>query len=126
MAALPSSQDKDFKALLTEWGLKQYISKFDDEGYDDPTEWAEFCEDPDGTGLEKEGLITKKGHRKKFVKKWKSVFEAEGTSGSGSTGGNSDGKSKSNSNSSRSSVKNSARMQQRGTAAYHDKDDVCV
>ena len=74
MATDPSTSNNDFKKLLEEWGLKEYISKFEDEGYDDPVEWEEFCEDDDGSKLEEEELISKKGHRKKFVKKWRATF----------------------------------------------------
>ena len=77
MTTTSSTSNVDFKVLLEEWGLKEYISKFEDEGYDDPVEWEEFCEDNDGSKLEEEELIIKKGRRKKFVKKWRATFGAK-------------------------------------------------
>ena len=74
MTTDPSVTNNDFEVLLEEWGLKQYISNFEDEDYDDPVDWEEFCEDDDGTKLQEERLIVKKGHRKKFVKKWRATF----------------------------------------------------
>ena len=62
---------------MQEWRLRRYISKFEDEGYDDPAEWEEFCVDDDGTKLEEERLIEKKVPRKKFVRKWRATFGAK-------------------------------------------------
>lgn len=55
----------DFKTLLTEWKLSQYITKFDEEGYDCVDDWQSLLSFEDL--MDKTSIGMKKGHAKKFI-----------------------------------------------------------
>ena len=64
--------NKSFKELLIEWSLSQYISIFEDEGYDDINEWNQLDFDECTKYLK-----MKRGHAKKFIRLANAYFEKD-------------------------------------------------
>ena len=69
---LVSTPKHDFRSILNEWNLGQYIDIFEDEGYDDTKLWGELIKD--NGALLVEDLGFKKGHKTKFISEYKKKF----------------------------------------------------
>ena len=60
------SEEDDYKAVLTKWGLAKFIDAFDENGYDDPQYWHE---------IEESELTDDMGMKKGHLRKWKAQLE---------------------------------------------------
>mmetsp|Transcript_55438 Transcript_55438/g.92146 ORF Transcript_55438/g.92146 Transcript_55438/m.92146 type:complete len:612 (+) Transcript_55438:30-1865(+) len=70
----PKASEKSYTTLLKEWGLQKYVTKFEEDGWDDPHGWNDLDDD---TLLE---MGLPKGHVNKFTRmrtKWLEEVQQE-------------------------------------------------